>query len=62
MTNNQAAAKSQPKISRFERNLTWWVLGCIAVGITQGKLAPTLFQGLATIKIAEVNLPVAVLI
>ncbi len=62
MTNNQAAAKSQPKISSFERNLTWWVLGCIAVGITLGKLAPTLFQGLATFKIAEVNLPVAILI
>lgn len=67
MTNNQAAVNSQtnyskPKISSFERNLTWWVLGCIAVGITLGKLAPDLFQALATIKVAEVNLPVAVLI
>jgi arsenite transporter len=67
MTTNQAAANaepnhSKPKISNFERNLTWWVLGCIAVGITLGKLAPDLFQALATIKVAEVNLPVAVLI
>lgn len=67
MTTNQAAANSEsnqskPKISSFERNLTWWVLGCIVVGITLGKLAPDLFQALATIKVAEVNLPVAVLI
>lgn len=67
MTTNQAAVNSQSshskrKISSFERNLTWWVLGCIAVGITLGKLAPDLFQALATIKVAEVNIPVAVLI
>jgi arsenite transporter len=62
MTTIQVAVKPQPKISSFERNLTWWVLGCIVVGITLGKLAPGLFQALAEIKIAEVNLPVAVLI
>jgi ACR3 family arsenite transporter len=62
MATNQAAVKSQPKISSFERNLTWWVLGCIVVGITLGKLAPGVFQSLAAIKVAEVNLPVAVLI
>ncbi len=54
--------KGLPKISSFERNLTWWVLGCIAVGITFGKLLPGLFQTIATMKVAEVNLPVAVLI
>jgi arsenite transporter len=62
MTSNQAVVKAQPTISSFERNLTWWVLGCIAVGISLGKLAPNLFQTLATFKVAEVNLPVAVLI
>lgn len=62
MTINQAAVSTQPKISAFERNLTWWVLGCIIVGITLGKVAPGFFQGLADIKVAEVNLPVAVLI
>jgi arsenite transporter len=51
-----------PKISSFERNLTWWVLGCIAVGIFLGKLAPSAFQAIGAIKIAEVNLPVALLI
>jgi ACR3 family arsenite transporter len=62
MTTNQAVVNAQPKISSFERNLTWWVLGCIGVGISLGKLAPGLFQTLATFKVAEVNLPVAVLI
>lgn len=50
------------KISSFERNLTWWVLGCIVVGILLGKLFPTLFETIASLKIAEVNLPVAILI
>lgn len=52
----------EPKIGSFEKNLTWWVLGCIAVGITLGKLFPDLFQTIGGLKIAEVNLPVAVLI
>jgi len=54
--------QSPPKISSFERNLTWWVLGCIVVGIALGKLAPSVFQAIAGVKFAEVNLPVAVLI
>ncbi|NOT16023.1 MAG: ACR3 family arsenite efflux transporter [Methylotenera sp.] len=49
-------------ISNFERNLTWWVLGCIAVGVVLGKFMPSVFQAIATIKVAEVNLPVALLI
>lgn len=56
------SVENKPKISSFERNLTWWVLGCIVVGILLGKLAPAFFQTVASIKIAEVNLPVAVLI
>lgn len=50
------------KISHFERNLTWWVVACIAIGISLGKIAPGVFQTLATFKVAEVNLPVAMLI
>ncbi|ADI28870.1 ACR3 family arsenite efflux transporter [Methylotenera versatilis] len=49
-------------IGAFERNLTWWVLGCIVVGIALGKVFPNLFQAIGSLKIAEVNLPVAVLI
>ena len=62
MTSNQATINTASKISNFERNLTWWVLGCIVVGVTLGKLAPSVFQAIASIKVAEVNLPVAVLI
>lgn len=53
---------AEPKIGNFERNLTWWVLGCIVVGITLGKIFPSFFQAIGNMKIAEVNLPVAVLI
>ena len=50
------------KIGAFERNLTWWVLACIVIGIGLGKLSPVFFQSIASIKLAEVNLIVAALI
>lgn len=53
---------SQGTMSTFERNLTWWVLGCILVGIGLGQIIPGFFEALSTLQIAEVNLPVAVLI
>lgn len=53
---------NKAQIGSFERNLTWWVLGCIVVGVALGKLLPSFFQAVAGLKIAEVNLPVAVLI
>lgn len=46
----------------FERNLSWWVAGCIIVGIVLGKLAPGLFQAVGELKLAEVNLVVAILV
>ncbi len=60
MTTNTKAAPA--KIGAFERNLTWWVLACIVIGIGLGKLSPAFFQSIGSIKIAEVNLVVAVLI
>jgi ACR3 family arsenite transporter len=51
-----------PRISAFERNLSWWVLACIVIGISLGKLVPELFQSIGRLQIAEVNLVVAVLI
>lgn len=60
MTTNTKAAPA--KIGAFERNLTWWVLACIVIGIGLGKLSPTFFQSVGSIKLAEVNLVVAVLI
>lgn len=50
------------KIGAFERNLTWWVLACIVIGIGLGKLSPAFFQSIGSIKLAEVNLIVAALI
>ncbi len=60
MTKVISATKA--KIGTFEKNLTWWVLGCIAVGIALGQAFPGFFQAIGGLKIAEVNLPVALLI
>ena len=49
-------------IGAFERNLTWWVFGCIVAGIGIGQLLPGLSTRIGAMKIAEVNVPVAVLI
>ena len=54
--------ETKPKISTFERNLTWWVLGCIIIGITLGRLMPSIFHIIGRMQIAQVNLPVAILI
>ncbi len=53
---------TESKIGAFEKNLTWWVLGCIAVGIAFGEAFPSFFQTVGSLKVAEVNLPVALLI
>lgn len=46
----------------FERYLTLWVLACIVVGIGLGTALPGLFTLIAAAEVANVNLPVAVLI
>lgn len=50
------------KIGAFERSLSWWVLGCIVFGVLLGQWLPLVFQWIGGLKIAEVNIPVAVLI
>jgi ACR3 family arsenite transporter len=62
LSNIEQLASTKPKIGTFEKNLTLWVLGCIAVGILLGKAFPDSFQLVGNLKIAEVNLPVALLI
>ncbi|MCK9506986.1 MAG: ACR3 family arsenite efflux transporter [Pigmentiphaga sp.] len=57
-----AAAGRAPVMSVFERYLTVWVLLCIIVGIALGQLAPGVFQTIGRMEIAQVNLPVGVLI
>ncbi len=46
----------------FERYLSVWVALAIIAGVTLGSFNPTLFALIASIEIAHVNLPVAVLI
>jgi ACR3 family arsenite transporter len=49
-------------MSTFERYLTVWVGLCIVAGITLGWMMPGLFQAIGSAEIANVNLPVALLI
>ncbi|MEZ5449335.1 MAG: ACR3 family arsenite efflux transporter [Thiolinea sp.] len=49
-------------MSMFERYLTVWVLLCIVAGIALGSLFPGSFQAIGRMEVAQVNLPVAVLI
>jgi ACR3 family arsenite transporter len=49
-------------MSVFERYLTVWVFLCIVVGIGLGQLAPAPFQAIGRMEVAQVNLPVGLLI
>jgi ACR3 family arsenite transporter len=46
----------------FERYLTLWVALCIVVGIGLGQTVPGLFHALGTATVAQINLPIAVLV
>jgi ACR3 family arsenite transporter len=52
----------RPRLGIFERYLSLWVALCILVGIALGRLFPAPFQLIGSAEIAQVNLPVAVLI
>jgi ACR3 family arsenite transporter len=54
-------AAAQP-LGTFERYLTLWVALCILAGIVLGRMMPGPFQALGRMTVAEVNIPVAVLI
>lgn len=49
-------------MSVFERFLTVWVFLCIIVGIAVGQMAPGVFQTIGRLEVAQVNLPVGLLI
>lgn len=49
-------------MSTFERYLTVWVALCIVAGIALGYAFPVAFQAIGSAEVANVNLPVAVLI
>ncbi len=54
--------ESKQKLSFFERYLTVWVFLCIIAGVALGHWLPEPFQALGRLEIAQVNMPVAVLI
>jgi len=49
-------------MSVFERYLTLWVFLCIVAGIGMGQLMPDVFQAIGSMEVAQVNLPVGLLI
>lgn len=62
MSSDALLESSKPAMKTFERYLTLWVALCIVVGIGLGHWLPGVFQAIAGMEIAKVNLPVAVLI
>ena len=46
----------------FERYLTLWVFVCIVLGIALGQFFPGVFQAIGSLEVAQVNLPVGLLI
>ncbi|PLP99359.1 ACR3 family arsenite efflux transporter [Cupriavidus pauculus] len=62
-TAQQSAGAAQPSaIGFFERYLTVWVALCIVAGILLGQRLPAAFQAIGAMELAQVNLPVGVLI
>ncbi|MCP4409988.1 MAG: ACR3 family arsenite efflux transporter [Gammaproteobacteria bacterium] len=57
-----AKRASSTKLGGFERYLTAWVFLCIVAGIALGHWFPMPFQFLGRLEVAQVNLPVAILI
>jgi len=49
-------------MSLFERYLSLWVFLCIVAGIIAGQVAPGVFHAIGRMEIAQVNLPVGLLI
>ena len=52
----------QPAMGFFERWLTLWVFLCIVAGIAAGQWFPAPFEALGRLEIAQVNIPVGLLI
>ncbi len=59
---DQCPPRTPPVMGSFERWLSLWVALAIGAGLLLGNIVPGLFQTLAALEIASVNLPVALLI
>jgi ACR3 family arsenite transporter len=57
-----ARAAAGGSLSVFERYLTVWVFLCIVAGIAFGQTLPGVFQAVGRMEVAQVNLPVGLLI
>ena len=57
-----AKASANAPMSVFERYLTLWVFLCIIAGVLLGQMLPGVFQAVGHMEIAQVNLPVGLLI
>lgn len=57
-----ADCSGKPAMSVFERYLSLWVFVCIVAGIALGQVMPGLFQSIGRMEVAQVNLPVGLLI
>ena len=55
-------AAPRPSMGVFERFLTLWVALCIIAGIALGQIVPSVFHLFGNASVAQVNLPVAVLV
>jgi arsenite transporter len=53
---------AKPAMNLFERFLTLWVALCIVTGIALGQLLPGVFHAIGDATVAQVNIPVAVLV
>ena len=58
----RTAAPAPAPMSVFERYLTVWVFLCILAGVILGQLLPGPIQAIGRMEIAQVNLPVGLLI
>jgi len=61
-TDTAGCAPATSAMSGFERYLSVWVALCIIAGIALGQFAPGAFQAISHMEVAQVNLPVGVLI
>ncbi len=57
-----AKPSRRPSLNIFERYLTLWVALCIIAGVALGRMIPLPFQWLGGATVAQVNLPVAILV
>lgn len=55
-------ANKKQGISSFQRNLTWWVLGYMLVGVLIGRFIPAIPDNLGRLEISGISIPIAILI